>query len=108
MKRLFIWKVLSFLFLPMKLYISSLEVMFKSSPFDDSNSVRGIVIRATPGVCPLPGVSTIINSKKEVKFLLRGICFIATNKIWVVVSNTFYFHLYLGKIPILTNIFQMG
>ena len=27
---------------------------------------------------------------------------------WVVVSNMFYFHLYLGKIPILTNIFQMG
>ena len=27
---------------------------------------------------------------------------------WVVVSNIVYFHLYLGKIPILTNIFQMG
>ena len=27
---------------------------------------------------------------------------------WVVVSNIFDFHLYLGKIPILTNIFQMG
>ena len=27
---------------------------------------------------------------------------------WVVVSNIFYFHPYLGKIPILTNIFQMG
>ena len=26
----------------------------------------------------------------------------------VVVSNMFYFHPYLGKIPILTNIFQMG
>ena len=26
----------------------------------------------------------------------------------VVVSNVFYFHPYLGKIPILTNIFQMG
>ena len=25
-----------------------------------------------------------------------------------VVSNMFYFHPYLGKIPILTNIFQMG
>ena len=24
---------------------------------------------------------------------------------WVVVSNMFYFHPYLGKIPILTNIF---
>ena len=27
---------------------------------------------------------------------------------WLVVSNIFYFHPYLGKIPILTNIFQMG
>ena len=27
---------------------------------------------------------------------------------WVVVSNIFYFHPYLGKIPNLTNIFQMG
>ena len=30
------------------------------------------------------------------------------NFIWVVVSNIFYFHPYLGKIPILTNIFQRG
>ena len=30
------------------------------------------------------------------------------NIIWVVVSNIFYFHPYLGKIPILTNIFQRG
>ena len=27
---------------------------------------------------------------------------------WVVVSNIVYFHPYLGKIPILTNIFQGG
>ena len=27
--------------------------------------------------------------------------------IWLVVSKIFYFHPYLGKIPILTNIFQM-
>ena len=27
---------------------------------------------------------------------------------WVVVSNIFYFHPYLGKTPILTNIFQVG
>ena len=27
---------------------------------------------------------------------------------WVVVSNIFYVHPYLGKIPILTNIFQMA
>ena len=31
-----------------------------------------------------------------------------SNLFWVVVSNIFYFHPYLGKIPILTNIFQMG
>ena len=30
------------------------------------------------------------------------------NYSWVVVSNIFYFHPYLGKIPILTNIFQRG
>ena len=30
------------------------------------------------------------------------------NNNWVVVSNMFNFHHYLGKIPILTNIFQMG
>ena len=30
------------------------------------------------------------------------------NKKWVVVSNIFYVHPYLGKIPILTNIFQRG
>ena len=29
-------------------------------------------------------------------------------RIWVVVSNIIYFQPYLGKIPILTNIFQMG
>ena len=28
--------------------------------------------------------------------------------IWVVVSNIFYFHPYLGKIPILTNVFRRG
>ena len=28
--------------------------------------------------------------------------------IWLVVSNIFCFHPYLGKFPILTNIFQMG
>ena len=27
---------------------------------------------------------------------------------WVMVSNIFHFHPYLGKIPILTNIFQLG
>ena len=28
--------------------------------------------------------------------------------IWVVVSNIFYFHPYLGKIPVLTNMFERG
>ncbi len=32
----------------------------------------------------------------------------ASNIFWVVVSKIFYFHPYLGKIPILTNIFQRG
>ena len=31
-----------------------------------------------------------------------------TYTIWVVVSNIFYVHPYLGKIPIVTNIFEMG
>ena len=35
---------------------------------------------------------------------------IAENELinWVVVSNIFYFQPFLGTIPILTNIFQMG
>ena len=33
---------------------------------------------------------------------------IGKKKHWVVVSNIFYFHHYLGKIPNLTNIFQRG
>ena len=37
---------------------------------------------------------------------LRGIRRILD--VWVVVSNIFYFYPQLGKIPILTNIFQMG
>ena len=31
-----------------------------------------------------------------------------SHKFQLVVSKIFYFHPYLGKIPILTNIFQMG
>ena len=30
------------------------------------------------------------------------------NKNWVLVSKMFYLHPYLGKIPNLTNIFQLG
>ena len=33
---------------------------------------------------------------------------VSYNMIWVVVSTIFYFHPYLGKIPIFTNIFQRG
>ena len=51
--------------------------------------IRGEVWRSTPGE---EGDST----------LSRVLVF------WVVVSNMFYFHPFLGKIPILTNIFQVG
>ena len=33
---------------------------------------------------------------------------VITKDNWVVVSNIFYFHPYLGRISNLTNIFQMG
>ena len=35
-------------------------------------------------------------------------CVLKLNIFWVVVSNIFYFHPYVGKIPILTNSFQRG
>ena len=35
-------------------------------------------------------------------------CTVTKRKNWVVVSNIFYVHPCLGKIPILTNIFEMG
>ena len=38
---------------------------------------------------------------------IQQTCFGEKNS-WVVVSNIFYFHPYLGKIPMLTNIFQRG
>ena len=34
--------------------------------------------------------------------------YLTSMEIWVVVSNIFYFHPFVGKIPILTHIFQMG
>ena len=49
--------------------------------------------RATK-VAPLP------REKKKQVLQFQLIC--------VVVSNMFYFHPYLGKIPIFTNMFQMG
>jgi len=41
----------------------------------------------------------------EVKRTLRPL---DLKHFWEVLSNIFYFHIYLGKIPILTNIFQRG
>ena len=38
----------------------------------------------------------------------KNTSFLRKHEHWVVVSNIFYFHPYLGKISILTNIFQMG
>ena len=46
-----------------------------------------------------PGVSGSSDPKKHLSVKIDS---------WVVVSNIFYFHPYLGKIPILTNIVQMG
>ena len=40
--------------------------------------------------------------------VLGGSCEIVSSSYWVVVSNIFYVHPYLGKISNLTNIFQMG
>ena len=37
---------------------------------------------------------------------LHGLSILIATKLGGVVSNIFYFHPYLGKIPILTNIFQ--
>ena len=36
--------------------------------------------------------------------ILGGYFYMDVDKNWEVVSNIFYFHLYLGKIPILTSI----
>ncbi len=48
--------------------------------------------------------------KKAWKRVTSKTCFFFCLEFYnkVVVSNIFYFHPYLGKIPILTNIFQMG
>ena len=45
---------------------------------------------------------------KDENFLMGFVDPFVQNLIKVVVSNIFYFHPYLGKITILTNIFQMG
>ena len=38
----------------------------------------------------------------------KVICWVSKIQAWLVVSNIFYFHPYLGKISNLTNIFQLG
>ena len=40
--------------------------------------------------------------------ILIGTCAVGQQENWLVVSNRFYVHPDLGKIPMLTNIFQMG
>ena len=42
------------------------------------------------------------------RFLLAKKIACLTKVVWVVVSTMLYFHSYLGKIPILAHIFQMG
>ena len=48
------------------------------------------------------GKTDVSNGRKG-PWSFRGICRLGGGN-----SNIFYFHPYLGKIPILTNIFQMG
>ena len=50
--------------------------------------------------CSVPDV---VGAWDGVLFSKEYVCLI-----WVVVSNIFYVHPYLGKIPILTNTFGMG
>ena len=63
----------------------------------------------------IPGLRSIVDNfdiaveswlgRNGIQILTRGR---TKDVFWVVVSNIFYFHRYLGKIPILTNFFQMG
>ena len=49
------------------------------------------------------------NGQPSLEIYLSRYMFISSNfEDWVVVSNIFNFYPYLGKIPILTNIFGMG
>ena len=59
---------------------------------------------ATPRVLTMRGSCGLVTDFKDM--LQLGWKPPASN--WVVVSNMFHFHPYLGKIPILTNIFQCG
>ena len=49
-----------------------------------------------------------VDMKFNLQYLSPKLRYIATENNYVVVSNIFYFHPYLEKIAILTNIFQMG
>ena len=49
------------------------------------------------------------NGQPSLEIYLSRYMFISSNfEDWVVVSNIFNFYPYLGKIPILTNMFGMG
>jgi len=64
--------------------------------------------------------STVVNQTKGLRanmckpslvqkdLILVGVFLEREKHIWVVVSNIFYFHTYLGKISNLTNMFQTG
>ena len=47
-------------------------------------------------------------TEKLIEMKMSHLLAIHSKQNWVVVSNIFYFHPYLGKILILTNIFQVG
>ena len=51
-------------------------------------------------------LQNVANTRGAVTDMVSDRCVLMQN--WVVVSNVFYFHPYLGKIPNLTNIFQRG
>ena len=71
----------------------------------------GCAFALIPGPPQLPPVAQLPGSCTSSLYLQSGGCWHAAKPcffFWVVVSNIFYFHPYLGKIPILTNIFQRG
>ena len=54
-------------------------------------------------------VESWVVGEKRTKDGVRSCEFLVFKEfIWVVVSNILYFHPYLGKESVLTNIFQMG
>ena len=85
------------------------------NPCDSHGSlvgVRGWIRRHIGQVAPTmvtynSVLKAFAKARKKTGFFLR-FGSVADLIIWLVVSNIFYFHPYLGKIPILTNIFQRG